>query len=80
MRIGLTGKGTIGDPIAKALKALGAIVTIYDVDESVMDAAEREGFAVARSRKELLGGQDMILGATGVESIHAEDLEHLKDG
>ena len=79
-KVGVIGYGTIGEPIARALAELGAEVTILDADPAQQARAEEDGFAVAKGRKGFFGGQKVIIGATGVQSMSAEDLAHLKKG
>jgi len=79
-KVGVIGYGTIGEPIARTLAELGAEVTILDVDEAQKAQAKADGFGVASSRKGFFSKQNVIIGATGVRSMNAEDLSHLRKG
>jgi len=78
--VGVIGAGTIGLPIAESLRALGAKVTVLDVDDKKLGEAKARGFATSTDRKKFFSGQELILGATGVQSIGKDDLQWLKDG
>ncbi|MEE8410345.1 MAG: hypothetical protein V3T05_12110, partial [Myxococcota bacterium] len=80
MKIGVCAHGVISAPLAEALRALGAIVTVRDVDPEAQQAAIDAGFKDGSDAKTFFGGQNMILGASGVESISAEDLAYVKGG
>lgn len=75
MRIGLIGKGAIGSPLAEELRKMGAIVTGRDTDPDKLSEQEK-----LLSREDFFQGQDLILGATGQESISAADLALIPDG
>ncbi|MBK7864099.1 MAG: hypothetical protein IPJ65_36970 [Archangiaceae bacterium] len=79
-KVGVVGAGTIGLPLAEALKAAGATVTVLDLSESARAAAAERGMHVAHDRREFFETQDIVLGTTGVRSMTAEDLALLKDG
>jgi S-adenosylhomocysteine hydrolase len=68
------GYGTIGQGIARALRAAGALVTVYDVDPVKQALAAEHGFGVPRDRAEALGGKHLIVGCTGHRSITRDDL------
>lgn len=83
--VGLTGYGTIGEPLARELQARGAIVTILDTSEEALLAAAKAGFKTARAapgaeRQAFFQSNDIIIGASGKRSIFKEDLAHLKKG
>lgn len=83
--VGLTGYGTIGEPLARELQARGAIVTILDTSEDALLAAAKAGFKTARAapgpeRQAFFEKNDIIIGASGKRSIFKEDLAHLKKG
>ena len=79
-QVGIVGYGTIGKPIAHALKRLGAQVTVLDADPGAMAEAKKDGHDIPKDRKAFFSGQELIVGATGVRSIAADDLAHLRDG
>jgi S-adenosylhomocysteine hydrolase len=78
--VGVVGYGTIGAPLAHFLKSIGAHVTVLDLGDEAKKQAAHAGFAVANDRKAFFSQQDVIVGATGVRSMTAEDLAELKDG
>ncbi len=78
--VGIIGAGTIGLPIAEQLKALGATVTLYDVSEAALQKAEKAHLHTETDRKKFFSHQDIIIGATGVRTMEAEDFENLKPG
>jgi S-adenosylhomocysteine hydrolase len=78
--VGIVGAGTIGMPLALEMKRLGAIVTILDPSADAQAAAKKAGLKVAADRPSFFGAQDIIVGATGIQGITAEDISHLKDG
>jgi len=83
--VGLTGYGTIGEPLARELQARGAIVTILDTDDNALLAAAKAGFKTARAapgkeRQGFFEHNDIIIGASGKRSIFKDDLAHLKKG
>lgn len=80
MKVGVIGYGTIGAPIAKQLEERGAVVTVLDVSAESMDKAKADGFAVAKNRATFFSGADMIIGATGMQSMTKADLERVKSG
>lgn len=75
MRIGVVGKGAIGNPLIEELKRMGAIVTGWDTDRDKLTPAEKK-----LSEAEFFGGQELILGATGMESMGPEQLALVKSG
>ena len=83
--IGVTGFGTIGAPLAEFLRQQGAKVTVLDVGEDAQKRAKEAGFDVVdgrddKARAKFFGKQDILVGATGRQSMTAADLEHMKDG
>lgn len=79
-KVGVIGAGTIGLPIALELKKLGADVTVLDPSTEAQKDAKKSGLKLAGDRGEFFGAQDIIIGATGIQSITADDLPLLKDG
>lgn len=75
MRIGVIGKGAIGNPLIEELRRMGAIVTGWDTDRDKLTEAEKK-----LTEAEFFGGQELILGATGMESMGPEQLAHIKSG
>jgi len=78
--IGVVGAGTIGLPLAEFLRDQGAIVTVRDIGADGQTAAKKAGFAVETDSKKFFGKQDVIVGASGHQSMSAEDLTNLKSG
>lgn len=81
MEVGIVGAGTIGLPMAYALKAMGAHVTLLDPDTEATEKVKKD-FAIAdpEDRQQFFSGKAMILGASGVQSIHTDDFAYLDDG
>lgn len=75
MRIGVIGKGAIGNPLIEELKRMGAVVTGWDTDRDKLSPEEKR-----LSEAEFFGGQELILGATGMESMGPEQLAMIKSG
>ncbi len=78
--VGVIGAGTIGLPIAESLRALGAKVTVLDVNEGALGKAKARDFSTTTDREKFFSGQELIIGATGVQSVTKDDLQWLKDG
>jgi S-adenosylhomocysteine hydrolase len=83
--IGVNGFGTVGAPLAEFLRAQGAIVTVMDLGEDAQKRAREAGFDVVdgnddKARAKFYGKQDILVGATGHQSMTAADIENMKDG
>ena len=78
-KIGVIGYGWIGSGIADALRARKAIVKVYDKDPRKMVKAYFDG-CVTDSREQLIINSEIIIGATGVNSIVGDDYEKMIDG
>ena len=79
-KVGVIGYGTIGAPLAQYLKEQGAEVVVLDVGADAKKRAKKDGLQVADDKAEFFSTMDVIVGATGVRSMTAEDLALLKDG
>jgi adenosylhomocysteinase len=79
VRVGIMGYGGIGEATARALAALGAHVSVYDVCGIRMAKAALDGFGDA-TRAEILAKSDVVLGVSGHCSIGARDLAALRPG
>ncbi|MFC1609325.1 NAD-binding protein [Myxococcota bacterium] len=82
-RIGVVGGGTTGLPFARELQAAGAQVTVLEKSKAARDKLEGE-FEVAdpddpESTASFFGGQEIIMGSTGQESIKAEHFDLMPD-
>jgi S-adenosylhomocysteine hydrolase len=62
------------------MRALGAKVTLLDTDGDALDKAHHEKFPIQTDHQKFFSKQDIVIGATGVQSITAEDIGYLKDG
>ncbi|MBL8954792.1 MAG: NAD-binding protein [Myxococcaceae bacterium] len=78
--VGVIGAGTIGLPIAESLRALGAKVTVLDTSDAALGKAKARDFDATADRQKFFSGQEIIIGATGVQSVTKDDLQWLKDG
>ncbi|MBI4818385.1 MAG: hypothetical protein HY791_19120 [Deltaproteobacteria bacterium] len=74
-KVGVIGAGAIGSPLAQDLKKLGAKVTVRDLDLSKLSPADRKV-----SEEQFFASQDIILGATGRESMNAAQLAMIPSG
>ena len=79
MQIGILGYGKIGASIAKAAGARGCGVLVYDISSNKRLLALADGFRIP-TREVLLDRADIIIGATGSESLGKEDFHSLRDG
>lgn len=70
------GFGPIAKGTAAALQALGARVTVWDVDENKRKEAALL-YDVPATREEALRGKSLLVGATGHRSITREDMDLL---
>lgn len=79
VRVGVMGYGGIGEATARALSALGARVSVFDVCGIRMAKAALDGFGDT-SREELIVDSDVLLGVSGHCSIGADDLALARPG
>jgi adenosylhomocysteinase len=77
-RIVVTGYGLVGEPLCTLLRSLGAKVEVIDPGEDAADRARADGFEVVT--RQALTKADIVIGATGTQSLPIEDLRLLKDG
>lgn len=77
--LGVLGYGPIGSSVAHAAAMRNANVLVYDVASHRRVAALVDGFRVP-ARDVLLGCADILVGATGTQSISASDFDSLKNG
>ena len=77
-RIVVTGYGTIGAPLVELLVKLGARVAVIDTGADAVLRAKAAGVEVVG--KAALADADMVIGATGVQSLSLAELGLLKDG
>lgn len=74
------GYGSVGEGCAKALKAIGAMVYVVEVDILAALKAHMDGFSIASHQQALAAGQIFIT-ATGCDSvISLSDMESCSDG
>jgi adenosylhomocysteinase len=73
------GFGKVGKGVAIALRSRNARVLVYDSDPIRRIEALGWGFSIPE-RAQALCSADIIIGATGCESVTADDLDLLKDG
>ncbi len=79
-RVILVGYGFCGQGIARALRGLGARVTVVDIDPLTRLEAHTEGYDTAELRQALPFG-DFVITVTGRPgALSREDLTLLKDG
>lgn len=77
--VAVVGYGFVGQALAKAMKELGAVVTVVERGEEAAAAARKAGYKVS-SLEAAAKGSDVLVGATGKTSIDLATLKHLKDG
>jgi adenosylhomocysteinase len=73
------GFGKVGKGVAISLRSRNARVLVYDSDPIRRIEALGWGFSIPE-RAQALCSANIIIGATGCESVTADDLELLKDG
>jgi adenosylhomocysteinase len=73
------GFGKVGKGVAIALRSRNARVLVYDSDPIRRIEALGWGFSIPE-RAQALCSANIIIGATGCESVTADDLDLLKDG
>ncbi len=73
------GFGKIGKGICQSLKNRKNIVYVYDSNPIKLIEAYSSGYQI-RTKKELLQTSDIIIGATGTQSLTKNDFTDLKDG
>jgi adenosylhomocysteinase len=79
MTVGVLGYGPVGASVAKAAGMRNANVLVYDVAPHLRVAALADGFRIPE-REALFRSADIVVGATGMQSINAPDFELLKNG
>ena len=78
--VGVLGFGSIGQATARALRAKGHRVSVFDKDATKLVAAKLEGFGVAGSKKCLLASCEYLFSATATRAVDTEDRCHFRDG
>lgn len=73
------GYGKVGKGVASAMHDQSYKVTVYDIDPQKRIEALSHGFA-APEREPALEAAQLIIGATGTNSIFPEDIPNLMDG
>jgi adenosylhomocysteinase len=74
------GFGKVGAAAAQALRAKSARVTVYDINAERLTYAMAQGYHVANRREQALHHADLIVCATGNQSLAGEDYLNLKNG
>jgi len=77
--VGVLGYGRIGSSITKALAGRGPRIAVYDTSARQRALAVADGFA-SPDRDVLLGFVDVVIGATGAQSMTRDDFRKMKDG
>lgn len=78
--VAIIGYGPVGRGFAIRIRALGAHVTVCDIDPVAALSAVFDGFA-ARDIDEVLTDADMVVSATGVRhTITLDHMRHMHDG
>lgn len=79
-RVAVIGYGPVGRGFATRIRALGAHVTVCDIDPVAALGAVFDGFA-ARDIDDVLPDADMVVSATGVRhTITLEHMRRMRDG
>ena len=76
----LLGYGTIGAPIAKVLRSMGFVVTIYDPSPKARAQALADGFAVTDDPDAAIADQRVVIGSTGGPSVLHELMGKARSG
>ncbi|MBI4820979.1 MAG: hypothetical protein HY791_32240 [Deltaproteobacteria bacterium] len=71
------GFGAIGSSTAKKFKEAGFEVHVFDPDPARQKAAEAAGFVAHSAKSEALKAGHVVLGASGREAIHLDDIQFL---
>ena len=79
MTVGVLGYGPIGASVANAAATRSANVLVYDTSSNRRVAALADGFRIP-DRETLFRETDILVGATGTQSISAFDFDLLKNG
>jgi adenosylhomocysteinase len=77
--VGVLGAGIIGRAILKSASSAGLDAICWDRDPVARLEASTAGFLVT-SRREVIHGADVIVGASGKRSIRIGDLREMRDG
>lgn len=77
--VGVLGFGDIGASVAASLRGRGAIVSCYDPNPLKAIDAKMQGFGWP-GREHVIKDSELIIGATGTNSIAYDEIPILKDG
>ena len=77
--VAVLGAGFIGEPIAAELAGIAKEVLVVETEPARAAALERQGFVVV-TKAEALGKADVVIGATGMQSLTMADMRQLKSG
>jgi adenosylhomocysteinase len=77
-RITVLGFGKIGASCASAVRARGAVVSVFDINPIRRVRAAADGFPIPE-RTSALRSADVVIGATGQGSVRSGDLDLLRD-
>ena len=78
-RVLVLSYGGIGSAVCKALKALNADVSVYDIDPLKQAKAYFEGFRIVR-RLDALSKADIVIGCSGKRSVEFDELRFINNG
>ncbi len=73
------GYGPVGEQVARALKARGVDVVVYDPDPARQARAAAAGHSV-QPRDVAIGASDLVVGCTGRGALSLDDYPQLKNG
>lgn len=79
-RATIFGAGWIGSSVAMALQRLDMIVTVVDSDPLKVMEARLDGLTATDDYRGIIGESDLVVGATGQQSISKDVLSQLRDG
>lgn len=79
LRVGVIGFGEIGRSVAHSFQGRGVDVVVYDIDPVRRAVGRALGFRCP-SRDEVIREANLLIGATGRESVGWEDALSLSDG
>jgi adenosylhomocysteinase len=78
VEVGVLGYGKIGESVARAAASRGCRVLVYDINPYKRLLALADGFRIP-DREFLLRRADIIIGATGSQSLSRDDFHALQD-
>ena len=80
MAVAVVGYGAIGAQVAEKLRAVKAVVTVYDPESAKRLSAGSDGFTVTSTAGEAVEGKALVIGTTGLPSVTAQEMARMRHG